>query len=147
MVCLRRGSGSLVPMDLRSTLFALACALTLGPWLGGCPRPETRVATTDGGVWTVEIDEASYPQGVNLVLLYVIDEASEPATGLDLTPVFTMPSMSHDAATVEVSEDPYGDGSYTVEVDLDMTGEWLLTGTLSNPLFTDEVFTLDLEVY
>ncbi|MEN9786690.1 MAG: YtkA-like [Pseudomonadota bacterium] len=99
-------------------------------WMG-CAAPDLRTAaTTDDGLWRVELVEEAVPLGDAVVALDVF--AVEPDAP-DMSPTVTVESgmegMDHGSPVVEATSQ--GDGRYTAGMVFSMRGAWFLDVTVS----------------
>ena len=124
---------------------AVASALLVALSLAGCTPTDPYVATTDSGVWSLEIEATEYPTGPNEIVLSITDEFGQTAVGLELAADVTMPAMGH-GSTEEVVVAEVGDGDYTVDAEFQMAGAWAVIGTISDGEVVDDPFELPIEV-
>lgn len=112
--------------------------------LGCTSAPPTEGSTlTDGGTWTVGLEETSFDQGDNDVALVVADADGAPAPGLDVLAQAEMEGMSHGHEDAPCEDQ--GDGRYVCALTFEMSGLWNLAGSVSDGQVT-EGFELVIEV-
>lgn len=111
-------------------LLALACA----------PEdPTVLAAVTDGGTWTVRVDEGTYAVGLAPVTLHVEGDTVE---GLIVTAASSMEGMDHGAETAPFTDQ--GGGAYEGRLGFSMAGVWQIHGTVDDGVVPAEGFTLQV---
>ncbi len=100
-------------------------------------------ATTDGGTWTLSVDPVQVALGWNDLAITIRDADDAIVQGLEVDADLQMPSMGH-GSSEPVTTTEQGDGVYVVRGYFQMSGAWLLEGTVTDAA-SSEAFAVDVE--